>query len=76
MDVNRISEMTVDEFLARLRVEIDSIVRQAVRDEMLAVRTRAGDPTVILAIPPLSLPADHPALRVVSRDEMYGDDGR
>lgn len=34
MDGNRISEMTVDELLAGLWVEGDSIVQQAVRDAM------------------------------------------
>jgi len=29
-----------------------------------------------LDIPPLHLPPGHPALTIISREEMYGDDGR
>lgn len=37
---------------------------------------KSKDQWAIFDIPPLHVPADHPALQVLSREDMYDDDGR
>lgn len=65
----RVSDLTVDE----LRELIRDAVREALGEEQPAAfrHPQMG----ILDIPALHVDPRHPALTLLSREEMYGDDG-
>lgn len=75
MDNTRVSDLTVDELLTLIR----AAVRQALAEERAGHTPEPGaqhPQAGILDIPPLHLDPRHPALTILSREEMYGDDGR
>lgn len=69
-----VTELTVEELII--------IIQQAVKNAMSAPKTepipdeQPRDQWGILDIPPLSIDPRHPALHILSREEMYDDDGR
>jgi hypothetical protein len=44
--------------------------------EVIVTAVQIIDQLAIFDIPSLQLPSQHPALHIISREEMYGDDGR
>jgi hypothetical protein len=71
----RVADLTVDELLNLIR----TAVRDVLYEERLerAVEIAERNPQFsILDIPPLDIDPRHPGLTVLSREEMYGNDGR
>jgi hypothetical protein len=71
----RVSDLTVEE----LRELIRSVVREALQEERarLAPEEVERNPQLsIFDIPPLYVDLRHPALTMLSREDMYGDGGR
>ena len=77
-NATEVAERIVEEIVARLRVELRPLVREAVAEALQAKTATPDRPDQwgIFDIPRLHLPADHPALKIISREEMYGDDER
>lgn len=76
IDSKHISEMTIDELMTRLREEMRTLVRDAVREALVEHEISPLDQLSILDIPLLHVDPSHPALTILSREDMYGDDGR
>lgn len=71
----RVSDLTIEEFTALVRTTVRAVLaeeRASHAPEPAEYHPQAG----ILDIPPLQLDPRHPALGMLSREEMYGDDGR
>ncbi len=74
MNATRVSDLTVDELQALIR----SAVREALQAERMALteEPERNPQYSILDIPPLELDPGHPALQMLSREDMYGGEGR
>ncbi len=66
----QVSEMTVDELMARLREEMRTLVRDAVREALVEHEISLPDQLSILDIPLLHVDPSHPALTILSREAM------
>ena len=75
MTSTKVADLTLDELRAFLRDELCELIREAVH-EALAVHKNVtvSDQWGILEIPPLHVEPGHPALSIMSREEMYGDE--
>jgi hypothetical protein len=71
-----VNELTVEELLALLKQEMQDVVRAAVRDAMAETKDNQQDQLAILDIPSLDLGQWPDDMTLLSREEMYGDDGR
>lgn len=77
MSATKVSDLTLDELRAFLRDEFRELIREAVHEALAEQeKTPVSDQWGILEIPPLHVEPGHPALSIMSREEMYGDDGR
>jgi len=74
--MTRVAELTVEELIALLKHEMQDAVRAAVREVMAEDQKSRGDQTAILDIPSLDVGDWPPGLTLLSREDMYGDDGR
>ncbi len=72
MDSPRASDLTVDE----LRALIRDTVREVLEETKGTERAPRPPQMAIFDIPPLRLDPRHPALTMLSRQDMYDDDGR
>jgi hypothetical protein len=71
----KVSDLTVDELQSMLRQMVREAVREAIKD-MNAPETTSKPTRAPLDIPVLDVGPWPPGLELISREEMYGDDGR
>ena len=71
MHTARVTDLTVDELADLIRLAVRQVLDEE-RAEPLPEHNQLG----ILDIPSLYVDPGHPALHILSREEMYGDDGR
>lgn len=72
MSSPRASDLTVDELRALIRDTVREVLAETKDTQPLPRPPQMA----ILDIPPLHLDPRHPALTIVSRQDMYDDDGR
>ena len=70
-----VNELTVEELMDLLKHEMQDVVRAAVRDA-IAETKQPQDQMAILDIPSLDIGEWPAELTLLSREDMYGDDGR
>lgn len=73
MSAIKIADLTIDELRILLRDLIREAVYEALGEHEKAV---SHDQWGILTIPSLQVDPRHPALTILSREQMYSDDGR
>jgi len=71
-----VNELTVEELMELLKHEMQDVVRAAVRDAMAETKRYQQDQMAILDIPSLDVGEWPAGLTLLSREDMYGDDGR
>lgn len=74
MNKTKVSDLTVDELATLIRGIVDEALEN--RGVSSLNKRPRKDQRGILDIPPLHLDPRHPALTIISREDMYGDDGR
>lgn len=75
MNSTRVADLTVDELIELIRLA----VREALQEEREGFEEPPGSQNpqfAILDIPTLDVDPRHPALTILSREDMYGDDER
>lgn len=84
MNATRVADMTVDELKALIQTAVREVLEQHAQPVNAEPEAEAETPTDpkrhpqwgILEIPKLNVDPRHPALTIISREDMYGDDGR
>ncbi len=71
-----VNELTVEELMDLLKHEMQDVVRAAVRDVIAETKSDQQDQMAILDIPSLDVGEWPAELSLLSREDMYGDDGR
>ena len=71
-----VNELTVEELMDLLKHEMRDMVRSAVRDAIAETKDYQQDQMAILDIPSLDVGEWPVGLSFLSREDMYGDDGR
>ena len=71
-----VNELTVEELMDLLKHEMQDVVRTAVRDVLAETKNYQQDQMAILDIPSLDVGVWPVELTLLSREDMYGDDGR
>ena len=71
-----VNELTVEELMDLLKHEMQDVVRAAVRDVMAETERSQQNQMAILDIPSLDIGTWPAGLTLLSREDMYDDDGR
>jgi hypothetical protein len=74
--MTRVAELTVEELIELLKHEMQDVVRAAVREAITQPKDNHQNQMAILDIPSLDIGEWPVGLTLLSREEMYGDDGR
>ena len=71
-----VNELTVEELMDLLKHEMQDVVRTALRDVLAETKNYQQNQMAILDIPSLDVGVWPVELTLLSREDMYGDDGR
>lgn len=74
--MTRVADLTVEELVSLLKREMQDVVREAVREALADTQKPFNDQFSILDIPSLDVGEWPAGLTLLSREDMYGDDGR
>ena len=79
MNTSRIGDLTVDEFWESLEDKLRMLIREELQRVLHEIETKTTDTpnqSGLLSLPALNVGPWPEGLKLLSREEMYGDDDR